>query len=82
MGVSLHVDELVIRGVDGVRRADADRIASAFTRELTRLLTEQPPAAESASYDLVSGLRPLPATTSPRRLGRELARAVHRELVR
>ncbi|WP_425608565.1 hypothetical protein [Streptomyces albipurpureus] len=82
MGVSLHVDELVIRGVEGVRHADADRIARAFTRELTRLLTEQPPAAEALSYDVVSGLRPLPATTSARRLGRELARAVHRELVR
>ncbi|WP_340383586.1 hypothetical protein U5640_38040 [Streptomyces sp. SS7] len=82
MGVSLHVDELVIRGVDGVRRADADRIARAFTRELTRLLTERPPTAEAVSYDVLSGLRPLPATVSPRRLGRELARAVHRELVR
>jgi hypothetical protein len=82
MGVSLHVDELVIRGVDGVRRANADRIASAFTHELTRLLTQQPPAAERRSYDVVSGLSPLPATTSPRRLGRELARAVHRELMR
>ncbi|WP_228447483.1 hypothetical protein [Streptomyces paludis] len=80
--MSLHVDELVIRGVDGVRHADADRIAHAFTHELTRLLTEQPPAAEAASYGVVRGLRPLPATTSPRRLGRELARSVHRELMR
>ncbi|WP_460063261.1 hypothetical protein [Streptomyces sp. YKOK-I1] len=80
--MSLHVDELVIRGVDGMRRADADRIARAFTRELTRLLTERPPAAEAVAHDVLSGLRPLPATTSPRRLGRELARAVHRGLVR
>ena len=82
MGVSLHVDELVIRGVDGWRRADAARIAGAYTHERTGLLTEQRPAAEARSYDVVSGLRPLPATTSPRRLGRELARAVHRELMR
>jgi hypothetical protein len=82
MGVSLHVDELVIRGVEGVGRADADRIAHAFTRELDRLLTEQPPAAEAVSYEVVSGVRPLPATTSARSLGRELARSVHRELLR
>ncbi|MER5491458.1 hypothetical protein ACWD6I_11535 [Streptomyces sp. NPDC002454] len=80
--MSLHVDELVIRGVEGVRPVDAERIERAFTRELTRLLTEQPPVAEAVSYEVVSGLRPLPATTSARRLGRELARAVHRELVR
>ncbi|SOD63444.1 hypothetical protein SAMN06297387_110176 [Streptomyces zhaozhouensis] len=75
--IRLEIDELVLTGFD--RRLDRDLLSAAFQGELTRLLDERgiPTAVEDLSADALSDLPPLPATSSPTRLGRALARAVH-----
>lgn len=77
MGVRLTIDELVLNGFD---RATGDRIARSFERELGRLLREQPLSAPDADQriDAVQGVS-VHARTA-RRLGIELARAVHASL--
>ncbi|MEU9184569.1 hypothetical protein AB0D14_08380 [Streptomyces sp. NPDC048484] len=78
--IRVNVGELVLDGF----RADPDRVSEAFERELTRLVREHgvPLAAErgGVTLDALSGLPPLPAGLSARRLGQELARAVHEGL--
>ncbi|MFJ2258924.1 hypothetical protein ACIOKD_11350 [Streptomyces sp. NPDC087844] len=76
----IHVDigELVLDGFGS--SVDPSRVSASFERELTRLVREHgvPLAADGAvSVDGVSGLPPMPAGLSARRLGQELARAVH-----
>ncbi|MFB6712917.1 MULTISPECIES: hypothetical protein [unclassified Streptomyces] len=74
--IRVDIGELVLDGFD----VDPARVSAAFERELTRLVREWgvPVAADGGrSLDTLSGLPPLPAGLSARRLGQELARAVH-----
>ncbi|GAA0940689.1 MULTISPECIES: hypothetical protein [Streptomyces violaceusniger group] len=78
---TVHVDigELTLTGFGA--GIDPDQVGVAFQTELTRLVQERgvPLAATGAdrALDVLSDLPPLPATTSPARLGEALARAVH-----
>ncbi|AIR97476.1 hypothetical protein [Streptomyces glaucescens] len=72
----IHVDigELALTGF----RADPERVSAAFTRELTRLIERHGvPAGASWTAETLTGLPSLPPGLSARRLGQELARAVH-----
>ncbi|MER5615059.1 hypothetical protein [Streptomyces sp. NPDC002215] len=74
--IRIDVGELVLDGF----RVDPDRVSESFERELSRLVREHgvPLAADGAlALEALSGLPPLPAGLSARRLGQELARAVH-----
>ncbi|MFJ9587720.1 hypothetical protein [Streptomyces acidicola] len=76
--IRVDIGELVLDGFGS--SVDPRRVSAAFERELTRLVREQgvPLAADgTVSMDALSGLPPLPAGLSARRLGQELARAVH-----
>lgn len=78
--VRVEIGELVLDGFD---RLDPERVSEAFRSELARLVRERgvPLAADGGrALDALAGLPPLPATTSPRRLGQALARAVHEGL--
>lgn len=75
--VRVDIAELVL---DGFGRLDPDRVAAAFQRELTRLVTAHGvglAADEDVVLELLTGLPELPRTSSAHRLGEELARAVH-----
>ncbi|MFE4367504.1 hypothetical protein ACFRMN_04470 [Streptomyces sp. NPDC056835] len=75
--IRVDIGELVLDGFD---RVDPDRVSAAFRTELARLVRDRgvPLATDGGrTLDALSGLPPLPATTSPRRLGEALARAVH-----
>ncbi|MFR9793404.1 hypothetical protein ACL07V_32830 [Streptomyces sp. MB22_4] len=77
--IRVEIGELVLDGF----RADPARVSAAFERELARLVRLH--GVPLASYgpltvDALSGLAPLPAGLSDRRLGQELARAVHEGL--
>ncbi|MFD7944312.1 hypothetical protein [Streptomyces sp. NPDC059744] len=75
--IRVDIGELVL---DGFERLDPDRVSAAFEAELSRLVRERgvPLAADGGrALDTLSGLPPLPSTTSPGRLGEALARAVH-----
>ncbi|MGW1748635.1 hypothetical protein ACWCRD_24105 [Streptomyces sp. NPDC002092] len=77
--IRIEVGELLLDGF----RADPERVSAAFESELTRLvrLHGVPLAADGPlAVDALSGLPPLPAGLSARRLGQELARAVHEGL--
>ncbi|MEV0184804.1 hypothetical protein AB0I54_36825 [Streptomyces sp. NPDC050625] len=77
--IRVEIGELVLDGF----RMDPDRVSAAFEGELARLVREQgvPLAANgTVSVDALTGLPPLPAGLSARRLGQELARAVHQGL--
>ncbi|MFJ7995791.1 hypothetical protein ACIQ7D_01220 [Streptomyces sp. NPDC096310] len=66
--------------LDGFDRVDPDRVSAAFEAELARLVRDRgiPLATDGGrALNTLSGLPPLPATTSPHRLGEALARAVH-----
>ncbi|WP_055554572.1 hypothetical protein [Streptomyces sp. NBRC 110028] len=77
--IRVDIGALVLDGFD--TRMDPDQVSAAFHSELTRLLRDRgvPLAAsgDGAALDTLSGLPPLPRTTSPARLGEALARAVH-----
>ncbi|WP_241027881.1 hypothetical protein [Streptomyces verrucosisporus] len=77
--VRVDIGELVLDGFDA--RVDPERGTAAFEAELARLVREcgVPLAADGGgrALEALSGLPPLPATTSPSRLGEALARAVH-----
>lgn len=77
--VRVDIGALVLSGFG--RTVDPDRVAAAFEAELTRLVHERgvPLAADGdgRAVDALAGLPPLPANLSSRRLGQELARAVH-----
>jgi hypothetical protein len=75
--IRVDIGELVL---DGFERLDPDRVSAAFEAELSRLVRERgvPLAADGGrALEALSGLPPLPRTTSPGRLGEALARAVH-----
>ncbi|MEV4969430.1 hypothetical protein [Streptomyces scopuliridis] len=75
--IRVDIGELVLNGFD---RVDPDQVSAAFQAELSRLVRDGgvPLATNGGrALDALSGLPPLPATTSPRRLGEALARAVH-----
>lgn len=76
--VRVEIGELALNGFG---RVDPEQVSSAFQTELARLVRERgvPLAADGADrvLEALSGLPPLPATTSPGRLGEALARAVH-----
>ncbi|MGW3510768.1 hypothetical protein [Streptomyces sp. NPDC000994] len=77
--IRVEIGELVLDGF----QADPARVSAAFERELARLLRQHgvPLAANGAvTVDALTGLAPLPAGLSARRLGQELARAVHEGL--
>lgn len=75
----IDIGELALDGFDA--RLDPERVTAAFEKELARLVRARgvPLAADGAgvALDTLAGLPPLPATTSPVRLGEALARAVH-----
>jgi hypothetical protein len=83
MRIKVHIERVVLEGLP-VSSHDAQRVQRALTAELERLI-----AAREISGDLRSGgavpsvqgveLR-LPTHTSPRELGRQIARSVHRGL--
>ncbi|WP_413099295.1 hypothetical protein [Streptomyces sp. Inha503] len=77
--VRVDIGELALTGFGA--GIDPDRVSAAFQAELARLVRERgvPLAAtgEGTAIEALSGLPPLPATTSPARLGEALARAVH-----
>jgi hypothetical protein len=76
--IRVDIGELVLDGFGP--SVDPQRVSASFERELTRLVQEHgvPLAADGAvSVDGLSGLPPMPAGLSARRLGQELARAVH-----
>jgi len=81
--IRVDIGELVLDGFDA--RMDPDRVTAAFHAELTRLLrdrgvpltTPDDGDGNGTALDTLSGLPPLPRTTSPARLGEALARAVH-----
>lgn len=76
--IRVDVGELVLDGFGP--SVDPRRVSVSFERELTRLVREHgvPLAADgTVSVDGVSGLPPMPDGLSARRLGQELARAVH-----
>jgi len=77
--IRVEVGELALNGF----RVDPERVSAAFERELTRLIRIHgvPLAQDGAvAVDALHGLPPLPAGLSARRLGQELARAVHEGL--
>jgi len=77
--IRVEIGELVLDGF----HADPAHVSAAFERELTRLvrLHGVPLAADGAvSVDALAGLAPLRPGLSARRLGQELARAVHEGL--
>lgn len=75
--IRVEIAELALDGFHG----DPERVLAVFETELARLVTERgiPLAADGEAHTLESldGLPPLPATTSPARLGEALARSVH-----
>ncbi|GHH78854.1 hypothetical protein GCM10018793_30400 [Streptomyces sulfonofaciens] len=75
----VDIGELVLTGF--ARTIDPDRVTAAFEAELGRLVRERgvPLAADGGAraLDVLGGLPPLPANLTSRRLGQELARAVH-----
>ncbi|QOV40057.1 hypothetical protein IM697_17660 [Streptomyces ferrugineus] len=76
--IRVDIGELVLDGFGP--SVDPGRVSASFERELTRLVREHgvPLAADGAvTVDELSGLPPMPAGLSARRLGQELARAVH-----
>ncbi|MGW6153555.1 hypothetical protein ACWFRM_10530 [Streptomyces sp. NPDC055144] len=77
--IRVEIGELILDGF----QADPERVSAAFESELTRLvrLHGVPLAADGPlAVDALSGLPPLSAGLSARRLGQELARAVHEGL--
>ena len=75
--IRVEIGELVLDGF----RADPDRVSAAFEHELTRLVRERGVSADGPwTAGVLSGLPTLPAGLSARRLGQELARAVHEGL--
>ncbi|MFJ4471409.1 hypothetical protein ACIP2X_28570 [Streptomyces sp. NPDC089424] len=77
--IRVEIGELALEGF----RVDAERVRAEFAHELTRLVRERgvPLATDGpVTLDAVSGLPPLPAGLTARRLGQELARAVHHGL--
>lgn len=77
--IRVEIGELALDGF----QADPARVSAAFERELARLVRQHgvPLAANGAvTVDALTGLAPLPAGLSARRLGQELARAVHEGL--
>jgi hypothetical protein len=80
--VHLDIGELVLTGFPHI---NPDALLASFERELTRLVHRHGiPLATHAdlSLDTITGLPPLPATTSARRLGAALAHSVHTGLTR
>lgn len=74
--IRVEIGELALTGF----RADPDRVSASFERELTRLIREHgvPLASHGPlTAGVLSGLPPLPANLTARRLGQELARLVH-----
>lgn len=77
--IRVEVGALALQGF----RVDPELVSAAFEVELTRLIRTHgvPLAVDGAlTADTLSGLPPLPAGLSARRLGQELARAVHEGL--
>ncbi|MEU5716795.1 hypothetical protein AB0G71_13580 [Streptomyces sp. NPDC020403] len=75
--VRVDIGELVL---EGFGRVDPERVSEAFQAELGRLVRDRgvPLAADGGqALEALAGLPPMPANLSSRRLGRELARAVH-----
>jgi hypothetical protein len=83
MRIVVHVERLVLEGLP-LERRDGEVVRAAVTRELTRLLgTGVPPQALATGGSLPSVSAPpiqLGAAAAPARVGREIARSVHRGL--
>ena len=78
--IDVRIDELSLRG-PGL--ADGARIASALTRELTRLLAEcdRMPGVQNPSGARTHEIR-VARGEHPRRIGNQLARVIHDHLTR
>ncbi|MFE4583271.1 hypothetical protein [Streptomyces chartreusis] len=77
--IRVEIGELALNGF----AVDPERVSVAFERELTRLIEAHgvPLAVDGAvAVDALTDLPPLPAGLTARRLGQELARAVHEGL--
>ncbi|MGW6892849.1 hypothetical protein [Streptomyces chartreusis] len=77
--VRVEIGELALNGF----AVDPERVTDAFEHELTRLIRTHgvPLASDGAvAVDALTDLPPLPAGLTARRLGQELARAVHEGL--
>lgn len=77
--ISVEIGELALNGF----AVDPERVLVAFEHELTRLIRTHgvPLASDGAvAVDALTDLPPLPAGLTARRLGQELARAVHEGL--
>ncbi|MGW6791017.1 hypothetical protein [Streptomyces chartreusis] len=77
--IRVEIGELALNGF----AVDPERVSVAFERELARLIEAHgvPLAASGAvTVDALTDLPPLPAGLTARRLGQELARAVHEGL--
>lgn len=77
--VSVEIGELVLDGCCEPRHAD--RVAAALAGELERLLTLTPLAAVEREVDVVGDDVSLRRSATPESIGRDAARAVHRELI-
>jgi hypothetical protein len=78
--IRLDIGALGLDGLPGGRftAAERERIADAFTHELSRLLRVHGlPDTGDAAPHIVASLPALPPTASPYRIGQVLARAVH-----
>ncbi|WP_250567142.1 hypothetical protein [Streptomyces sp. Tu102] len=77
--IRVEIGELALNGF----AVDPERVSVAFEHELTRLIEAHgvPLAVDGAvSLDALTDLPPLPVGLTARRLGQELARAVHEGL--
>jgi hypothetical protein len=81
--IDFHVDELVLHGVT---LGDRHRVGQAIGDELTRLLAVDglsPALARGAEVDRIDGgAFRQPTTVGPSAVGAQIARAVHRGLMR
>jgi hypothetical protein len=81
--IRVDIDELVFTGFGATRftAVDRERIAKAFTRELSRLLrVHGMPDTGEVLGDIAATLPDLPRALTPYRLGTTLAQAIHSAL--
>ncbi|HSS48479.1 MAG TPA: hypothetical protein VLX28_05995 [Thermoanaerobaculia bacterium] len=85
MNVNLHIERLILDGID-VEPAQRPLLQAALERELGRLLAQggvgPALAAGGAVPSVQAGDFQMGASGNPRQLGRQIARAVHGGLAR
>jgi hypothetical protein len=77
MNINLHIEEIVLEGID-VSRQEIPQFQAAIQSELTRLLkTRSFTPGNLAQPNLVTGPIQLTQPNQPARLGRQIAQAVY-----